>query len=198
MKYSILDLKNMYNVENKTVDVFFQDKFIMTIDQVGTSLPSLVCHPNHTINEYLETPFITGGGYDNTDLYTIEGKKLTNFKFWAISNSPIVFENNLYFQVGTTSRKTGIIDSEGKIVIPFIYRQDISMGFMINIQKNGLLYVKKDGLYGIINLKNEVVFDFQPSWDEVMVRKMKDLGEWDDLKYVVKDGKLYNRRNLIN
>ena len=55
MKYSILDLKNVHNVENKTVDVFFQDKFVMTIDQVGTSLPSLVCHPDHTINEYLET-----------------------------------------------------------------------------------------------------------------------------------------------
>ena len=197
MKYSILDLKNDFNKEENTVDVYFQDKFVMTINQLGdNSLPSLVCHPSHTINEYLEEPFIIAGGYNNSDLYTIRGEKLTDFKFWAILSSPIIYKNNLYFKVRTSKGKTGIINDKGDIVIPFVYDEDISLSGFINIEENGLLYVKKDNLYGIINLKNETMLDFQPSKDVVMVRRLKDLNEWDDLLYIVVDGN-YTVENII-
>lgn len=195
MKYSVLDLKNIYNKDESTVDVYFQDKFIMTVNQLGNSnLPQLVSHPSHTINEYLEEPFIIAGGYNNSDLYTIKGEKLTDFKFWTILSFPVIYENNLYFKVRTPKDKTGIIDDKGEIIIPFIYDEDISLAAFINIEENGLLYVKKDNLYGIINLKNEIMLDFQPSWDVVAIRKMKDLNKWDDSLYIVVDGKLYDRK----
>ena len=38
------------------------------------------------------------------------------------------------------------------------------------------------------------VLDFQPSKDVVMIRRLKDLNEWDDLLYIVVDGKLYSRK----
>ena len=184
-----------FNKEENTVDVYFQDKFVMTINQLGdNNLPSLVCHPSHTINEYLEEPFIIAGGYNNSDLYTIRGEKLTDFKFWAIISSPIIYKSNLYFKVRTSKGKTGIINDKGDIVIPFVYDEDISLSGFINIEENGLLYVKKDNLYGIINLKNETILDFQPSKDVVMIRRLKDLNEWDDLLYIVVDGKLYSRK----
>ena len=92
MKYSILDLKNNFNKEENTVDVYFQDKFVMTINQLGdNNLPSLVCHPSHTINEYLEEPFIIAGGYNNSDLYTIRGEKLTDFKFCTSKSNTFTF-----------------------------------------------------------------------------------------------------------
>ena len=61
----------------------------------------------------------------------------------------------MYFKVRTSKGKTGIINDKGDIVIPFVYDEDISLSGFINIEENGLLYVKKDNLYGIINLKNE-------------------------------------------
>jgi hypothetical protein len=195
MKYSILDLKNVFNREENIVDIYFQDKFVMTVNQIGnSSLPQLVSHPSHTINEYLEEPFIIAGGYNNSDLYTIRGEKLTDFKFWAILSSPVIYKKNSYFEVKTSKGKTGIINDKGEIIIPFIYDEDISLKAFINIEENGLLYVKKDSLYGVIDLKNEVVVDFQPSWDVVQIRKMKDLNKWDDSLYVVVDGKLYDKK----
>lgn len=195
MKYSILDFKREFDQENNTFKVYFQDKFVMEIDHQGAENfdpPHLVSHPNHTINEYLPEPYIIAGGYNNCDLYDIRGNKLTNFKFWAILSSPIIHENQEYFQVKTSKGKSGIIDNKGNIVIPFEYDEDIDIGCFVRICKNGRLYVKKDNQYGVINLLNNITTPFTDSWHDIKVQQLDDLGLWDGDKYIVVDGKLYD------
>lgn len=195
MKYSILDLKSDFDQENNTFKVYFQGKFVMEIDHKGGEnfdSPSLVCHSSHTINEYLPEPYIIAGGYDNSDLYDIRGNKLTNFKFWTILGSPIIYNGKEYFQVRTSKRKSGIIDNKGNIVIPFEYHEDLDKGCFIKICENGKLYVKKDNKYGVIDMENTIITPFTDSWHKIKIQQLHDLGLWDDTKYTVVDDKLYD------
>ena len=195
MKYSILDFKKIFDSETSTFKVYFQDKFVMEVDHQGGEnfdSPQLVSHPSHTINEYLPIPYITAGGYNNCDLYDIEGNKLSNFKFWAILSSPIIYNDKEYFQVRTPKNKSGIIDNKGNIVIPFEYEEDLMKGCFIKLRTNGRLYVKKNNQYGIIDIDNNIVEPFTDSWHDIKVKQLHDLGLWDDNKYVVVDGKLYD------
>lgn len=59
--------------------------------------------------------------------------------------------------------KCGIVDTHDREVLPFIYEE-------ANIDDDGIYRVKKDGLFGIINRKLEVLFPF----------KYQDLGKFDD------------------
>src|SRR6478736_627203 len=183
MKYSILDLKNVFDKETNIFKVYFQNKFVMEVGHRGSenfNPPSLVSHPSHTINEYLSEPYIIAGGYDNCDLYNIKGKKLTDFKFWTILNSPIIYNGEEYFQVRTSKNKSGIINNKGDVIIPFEYDEDINLGIFISIQTNGKLYVKKGGQFGIIDLENNFIEPLQNSWHKVKIQQLHDLGLWSD------------------
>lgn len=197
MKYSVLDLKSVYNKDTESFDVYFQNKFVMTVEHKGEpnmSSPRLVCHPSHTINEYLPQPYITAGGYNNSDLYDINGNKITDFKFWSIIESPIIYDNVEYFKVRTPKNKSGIINNKGKVVIPFEYDQDLNLVAFIDICSNGRLYVKKENKYGVIDINNTIVTPFTDSWHETRVQQLHDLGLWDDSKYTVIGGKLYDQK----
>ena len=67
-------------------------------------------------------------------------------------------------------------------------------GLSVNFFTLSLAQVKYIVYLWRINLKNETILDFQPSKDVVMIRRLKDLNEWDDLLYIVVDGKLYSRK----
>jgi len=197
MKYSILDLKSVFDKDNSVFKVYFQDKLVTEVGHIGGESynpPQLVSHPDHTINEYLPEPYIIAGGYNNSDLYDIKGNKLTDFKFWTILSSPIIYKDKEYFQVRTPKGKTGIINNKGEIVIPFEYDEDINLECFIKLHDNGKLYVKKNNQYGIISIDNNIVEPFADSWHAVKIQQLHDLGLWDDTKYVVVDNVLYDSK----
>ncbi|WP_339628401.1 WG repeat-containing protein [uncultured Maribacter sp.] len=86
-----------------------------------------------------------------------EGLINTNGK---IILNPIYDEISGYYQNGymrvRNNGKTGIIDEQGKIVIPIEY-EDISD------LKDGLFLAKKSNKYGMINTKEEIVIPFEYS-----------------------------------
>ncbi|TXI83230.1 MAG: WG repeat-containing protein [Crocinitomicaceae bacterium] len=53
--------------------------------------------------------------------------------------------------------KYGIIDENGRSVVPIIYEE---MKFIVNHENSYFIGVKKNGKYGIINIKNEVIYPF--------------------------------------
>nr|DAI89446.1 MAG TPA: WG containing repeat protein [Caudoviricetes sp.] len=195
MKYSILDLKSVFDEDNSVFKVYFQGKLLMEVAHKGYknySPPRLVSHPSHTINEYLPEPYIIAGGYDNSDLYSIKGDKLTNYKFWSIIYSPIIYNDKEFFQVRTSKGKSGIMDSKGNIIIPFEYDEDIDLGSFIKLRNNGKLYVKKDDKYGVLDISGKIVTPFTDSWNKIKIQQLHDLNLWDDARYIVIDDVLYD------
>jgi hypothetical protein len=53
--------------------------------------------------------------------------------------------------------KYGVIDENGKYVVPIMYEE---MKFIVQHANNYFIGVKKNGKYGIINLKNELLYPF--------------------------------------
>lgn len=53
--------------------------------------------------------------------------------------------------------KYGVIDENGKYVVPIMYDE---MKFIVQQENNYFIGVKKNGKYGIINLKNELLYPF--------------------------------------
>jgi hypothetical protein len=62
------------------------------------------------------------------------------------------------------------------------------------IESNGLLYVRKKGLYGVIDLNNNIVHPFTESWNEIAIKRLKDLKLFDDEVHVVVNGVLYDKK----
>lgn len=64
--------------------------------------------------------------------------------------------DNGYAQVEKDG-KYGVIDENGKYVVPIIYDE---MKFIVNHEHSYFIGVKKNGKYGIITIKNEVIYPF--------------------------------------
>lgn len=185
MTYSGLDLSYKFikgkNEEEDYVNVFFKNEFIFKTNHLGTNenKPSLMYYLGDDFNYYLESPFVKAGGYNNTELYDIKGNKLTNFKLWSISN-PYIFNDTLYFEVTSRNGKKGIINSKGNIIIPFEYDSlSLSLTMENPIMSNGLLYVEKEKEFGVIDLKNNIIYPFTKSWNDVKIKQLKDLNLFD-------------------
>jgi hypothetical protein len=76
-------------------------------------------------------------------------RKLFPFKYEFV----IQLENKDFFSVGI-NKKYGIIDSKQNEIIPIIYDNPLFIGC------EGKIVARKKGNYGIINLKNEILFPF--------------------------------------
>lgn len=90
-------------------------------------------------------------------------KKDSRHKCILSLNGDILFDNMLgdflLVKNGTIivseNKKYGLIDTDGKIIIPIIYDGITEMG------DNGLISVLKSGKWGIVNKNNDVVVDFK-------------------------------------
>jgi hypothetical protein len=179
--------------------IFFKKELMFEVEHFGditSNPPILGWYLNGNLNYYLEKPFVTAGGYNNCDLYTIDGNKLTNLKLWSLVYSPTLFDGKLYFSGINKKNNRGVVDSEGNTVIPFEY-ESLSIVFKMSacgIESNGLLYVRKKGLYGVIDLNNNIVHPFTESWNEIAIKRLKDLNLFDENVHAVVDGVLYDKK----
>ena len=198
--YSIFDFETkLVEKENGNYyNVFFKKKLIFEVEHLGdksVNKPSLAYYITDNFNYYLEKPFIIAGGYNNSDLYDINGNKLTDLKLWSLSSTPMLHKEELYFAGASQRDKWGIIDSEGNTIIPFEYDSlSICLDWGSSIKSNGLLYVTKNKEFGVIDLKNNIVHPFTKDWNEIRIKQLKDLNLFDEKKYVIKDGILYDKK----
>lgn len=95
--YSIFDLKiELIEKENGNYyRVSFKNKFLFEVEHLGDKFinkPSLAYYLTDNFNYYLEKPFIIAGGYNNSDLYDVNGNKLTDLKLWSLSSLPMLYK----------------------------------------------------------------------------------------------------------
>lgn len=96
------------------------------------------------------------------DLYAIideNGHEVIDFKYaWLWDLYISKNEKPLFIAKNSKTNKQGIIDIDDKIVIPFIY--DEIHNWSIDTTAKTMI-AEKDGLYGVINIENNILIDFK-------------------------------------
>lgn len=118
-------------------------------------------------------------------LFTTAGKPLTEFKYKDISaaKNELFHGREKVLQGEQYVEKWGVLNQEGKVIVPFQYDQTEASG-------EQYIWVKKDGKSGLLDHNGEIIIPME--YDSVGDMR-------DGYAYVVKDGKcgLINHKNQL-
>lgn len=99
---------------------------------------------------------------------TLQNKAITDFEFDGYSYKPS--QDNLYYLLLEKDKKRGLLNAEG-IIVPAIYDAIVIDTARITYEgrtsDNEYLKFKKDGRYGIINLKSKITTEVPFEFDDI-------------------------------
>lgn len=98
-----------------------------------------------------EVAFVRKGGENGYALISKEGQLLTAFQFGDHSRRPADRSLKYMSVYNVDKKKYGIIDTQGNIIIPFIYDE------LYSPNADGYMQFENENLWGIVNLHNKVV-----------------------------------------
>lgn len=162
-KHYIVDMNNAYN---SRVIVYDKDGNNVTKKLFGTENIYYINDVNESNDRFIvQTNDGKSGLFDSEFNELI---KIGNYEIWETDNDNYFMvgnkldpDDNDELSVGGVLNNVGLYDKNGKLVIPRGYERLYLADLINSNDKDELLFARKNGKYGVINVKNEVIIPFE-------------------------------------